>query len=133
MDTMENKPDNVKIVKREDKNSKKYIVVLKLVNAFLVNLGKDEIDDLTKFVNIDREDIIKEVNKQSLIDMEGELFPLFNKRNSGFYRKGDCIALNCLRGLVKELGYELFFVQNDIYNTINGQKFRKTCSYYSIK
>ena len=48
------------------KDSEKYKVALKLVNKILVNLGKDEITDLTDFKDIDREDIIKDVNKKAL-------------------------------------------------------------------
>ena len=115
-------------------DSDQYKIALKLVNLILVNIGNTEIEVLTDFVNVDREDIIKDVNKVSLIGMENELFPLFNKKDSGYYRKtGNAFVLNCLRGLMKEMGYELFFEQKDVHNQINDKRFRKTCSYYSIK
>lgn len=115
-----------------DKDSDKYKVALKFVNVILSNLGKDSIDDLTKFKDVDREDIIKDVNKTSLDDMESELFSHFNKKKCGYYRKTDAIVLNCLRGVMKEIGYELTYEQRDINGTINGKTFRKTCMFYSI-
>ena len=85
----------------EDKNSDKYKVSLKLVNKILVNIGKEEIDELTKFVDIDREDIIKDVNMTTLTEMEGEVFQYFDKMKCGYYRKTGSIVLNRLRGMMK--------------------------------
>ena len=85
--------------KREDKDSNKYKIALQLINKILVNIGKEEIDDLTKFVNIDRDDIIKEVNKTSLEEMDKEIFVLFNKKKCGYYRKTNTLVLNSLRGI----------------------------------
>ena len=116
-----------------DKDSDKYKVALKFVNKILTNLGKEEVDDLTKFVNIGRDDILKEANKQSYIEMENELFPQFNKHNCGYYRKVPTIVLNCLRGMMKEIGYGLTYSKKDIYVEINRQNFRKTGYFYSIK
>ena len=116
-----------------DKDSDKYKVILKLINKILINIGKDEIDDLTKFNNIDREDIIKDINKKILTDMESELFPLFNKKNSGYYRKiGNSYVLNCLRGLLKEMDYEFTYEQKERSETINGKSFRRKHFFYSI-
>lgn len=115
------------------RDSDKYKVILKLINKILTNIDKKEIDDLTKFMNIDREDIIKDINKQSLIDMESELFPLFNKKDSGYYRiTGNGFVLNCLRGLLKETGYELLYAQKERSEIINGRSFRRKHFFYSI-
>jgi len=115
------------------KDSNKYKVLLKFINKILVNINKPEIDDLTKFVNIDREDIIKDINKDSLVAMEDELFPLFDKKKSGYYRKTNSLVLNCLRGMVKDTGLELKKISKDITTTINGQNYRKTHMIYFIK
>lgn len=125
--------DQLKVPHKEDKNSEKYKIALKFINVTLVNIGKDEVDDLTKFIGIDRDDIIKEVNKNSLDEMDKEIFALFNKKKCGYYRKTNTLVLNCLRGMMKEIGYDFTYEQKDIYNTINNKQFRKTCLFYSIK
>ena len=86
-----------------DKNSDKYKVILKLVNKILINLDKKEITDLTGFIDIDREDIIKDENNKTLVEMEKEIFKFFDKRKTGYYRKSDTLILNCLRGFLKDL------------------------------
>ena len=124
--------NNSEIVKATS-NSDKYKIVLKLINQILVNIGKNEIDDLVKFVDIDREDIIKDINKESLIGMENELFPLFNKNKVGYYRKTDAMVLNCLRGMMKEIGFALIKIQKGKMITINGKSYEKTCMIYHIE
>ena len=61
-----------------DTSGEKYKVALKFINKILVNLEKEEIDELTDFKDIDREDIIKDVNKETLKEMEGEIFKHFS-------------------------------------------------------
>lgn len=117
-----------------DKNSSKYKVLLKYVNAILNNIeGKSQISDLTNFKDIDREDIIKEVNKKVLIDMEKDLFKYYNKTNSGFYRKSPNMPLNCLRCMCKELGLLLTFYKKDVYEKVNDKHYRRTKYFYRIK
>lgn len=118
---------------KHDKTSEKYQLLLKFVNKILCNINKDEIDDLTKFTNIDREDIIKDINKTVLDDMADELFQHFNKKKVGYYRKTDAIVLNCLRGLVKEIGYELVKSQKGKMVNIDGKSYERTCMIYSVK
>ena len=115
-----------------NKNTDKYKVALKFVNNILVNLEKDVIDDLTKFKDIDREDIIKDVNKKSLMDMEKELFAHFDKKKCGYYRKTDAIVLNCLRGIIKEAGFKLSFEQKDRHEVIGDKSYKRSHSLYYI-
>ena len=114
------------------KDSEKYKVLLKLVNKILNNIGKESVDDLIKFIDIDREDIIKDANTKSLNEMENEIFKHYNKKKSGYYRKTDAIVLNCLRGLVKEAGYNLIKKQKGINTQINGKSYERTHMIYSI-
>lgn len=116
-----------------DKNSDKYKVLLKFINKILVNAKSNEIDDLTKFINIDREEIIKEANINALKSMEKELFEHYNKSKCGFYKKTPAIVLNCLRGMVKELGYEFIYIRKDISQIVDGKSLRRTHTLYSIK
>ncbi|ARF09926.1 hypothetical protein Indivirus_5_49 [Indivirus ILV1] len=126
--------ENTKVVKNKvDKDDNKYKVALKLINKILVNIGKDEINDLTDFKDIDREDIIKDVNKEALTGMEKELFPLFNKDKVGYYRKTNAIVLNCLRGMMKEIGFSLVKVQKGKMIQINGKSYEKSCMIYHIE
>jgi hypothetical protein len=131
--TLEMDNNNINTNKKDERTTDKYKVALKLINKILTNIDKDNIDDLTKFVNIDREDIIKNINKESLISMESELFPLFNKKNSGYYRKTNSFVLNCLRGLMKEIGYGLYKSQKGVMETIEGKSYERTHMIYSIK
>ena len=114
------------------KDSDKYKVALKLVNKILINLGKDEIDDLTNFKDIDREDIIKDVNKQALDGLAKEIFKHYDKKKCGYYRKTDALVLNVLRGMMKDTGFKLSKKQEDKHKVIDGQNFRKTYMLYSI-
>ena len=123
------KKDTIKVTKEIDKTTDQYKMALKLVNAILKNLNKDQIDDLTDFKDIDREDIIKDDNKKLLKEMEGELFPLFNKVKCGYYRKSDNSVLNCLRGMCREIGLKMTYWERNIQK--NSQV--KTHTYYSIK
>lgn len=115
------------------KENDKYKVILKLINKILVNLEKPEIDDITQFVNIDREDVIKEKNCQVMTEMEPELFPLFNKDKCGYYRHTQYRILSILRCCLKDMGYELLFKKKELYFSIDGKNYRKSHVFYYIK
>jgi len=115
-----------------DKNSDKYKVILKLVNKILTNLGKKEIADLTGFIDIDREDIIKDENNKTLVEMEKEIFKFFDKGKTGYYRKSDTLILNCLRGLLKDLGYKFKNKKKEKSTYIDGKSYKRTHMIYSI-
>ena len=44
--------------------------------------------------------------------MQNEIFPLYNKIGCGFYRRTDGWVHNCLRGMLKEIGYTFSFKKN---------------------
>lgn len=109
-----------------DKTTIKYKLLLEYVNNILKNMGKEAIDDLTEFKEIDRLDIIKEKNKEMLDEMAPTLFKHFRKQN--YYRKTKSIVLNCMRGMCKEVGVQLINrKQNIVRNTI-----LKTHFFYTI-
>lgn len=122
---MESNKEDIYDIKRE--------LMLKLLNKILVNIGKEKIDDITEFIDIERDDIIKNKNIKSLNGMQDELFKVFNKKKSGFYRKSDNIVLNCLRGLSKELDYDFIRKCKEKSKYINGKSYRRKYVYYSIK
>ncbi|MCJ7637060.1 MAG: hypothetical protein MUO21_06175 [Nitrososphaeraceae archaeon] len=117
----------------EDINDIKKELMLKLLNKILVNIGKEKIKDIAEFIDIERDEIIKDKNVKSLNSMQDELFKLFNKKKSGFYRKTDNIVLNCLRGLLKELDYDFIRKCKEKSKYINGKSYRRKHVYYSIK
>jgi len=133
MEVTNNVPKNKVLKKKVSKDSDKYKVILKLVNKILINLEKPEIDDLTKFINIDREDIIKDINLKTLTEMEAELFPLFNKKKCGYTRKTDTMTLNCLRGFLKDMGFVFTRIKKEKSEYIGDRSFRRTHLFYSIK
>lgn len=113
----------------------KYKVALKFINMILANLGKPAITTLTEFTNIDREDIIKEVNKQSFDAMQGELFSYFDKVAMGWYRRNKVnnYILTFLRNMCDDLGLEFAYEQKDITRLIDEKSFRSTFMFYLIK
>ena len=112
-----------------DKTTPKYKLALQLVNKILINIAQSQIDDLTDFRDIDREDIIKDVNNEALKSMQTELFKVFDKQKCGFYRKGDCMVLNWLRGICKDLG--LAFVNRKVTKVVHSKIYSHYL--YSIK
>ena len=107
--------------------------MLKFVNKILENIKKEKIDELNKFINIDRDDIIKNINDVTLKTMANELFKHYDKYKCGYYKKTKAFTLNCLRGMVKELGYQFTYIRKDIGQIVDGKSLRRTHTLYSIK
>ena len=125
---------NKKIQKvKETPDSDKYKIALKLVNCILVNIGKNTINDLVDFKEIDREDIIKDINKESMYKMENEIFLLFDRTNVGYYRKTKYVTLNWLRGILKEIGYKLTKSNVERTEIINDKRYKVLYTFYQIK
>jgi hypothetical protein len=118
---------------RVGKDHPRYVTALKFINKILVNLGKEEVDDLTKFVDIDREDILKGVNKASYTEMYHELFPLFTRAKCGYEANPETMLISCLRGMMKQMGYAFVYRRRETPIRVNGKAYRKKCTFYSIK
>lgn len=118
-----------KVKKEVNTSSDQYRIALKFVNKILENIGKPIIINLRDFKNIDREDIIKDVNKKTLSEMEKYIFEHFDKKKCGYYRQTDNIVLNCLRGMMKTIGLELISLQK----TKTVKCMTSTHYYYSIQ
>jgi hypothetical protein len=112
-----------------DKTTAEYKVTLEFVNKILKNMKKDPIDDLTKFVDIDRLDIIKSQNLIVLENMKKTIAKAFDLKACGYYRKTESRVLNCLRGMIKTVGLKLVFSKRDI---TNDDGFRRTHCFYTI-
>lgn len=116
-------------------NNEKYKVALKIINKILANLGKDEIDDLKKFIDIDRDLIIKDINTKSFWNMEDEIFEQFDKAKCGWYRRKITrnYILTFLRYMCSDLSLKFTYEQVEKTTTINGTNYRKSYMMYSIK
>lgn len=118
-----------------DKTTIKYKLLLEYVNKILKNVDaekyKDDIDDLTDFKNIDRNQIVSEENTKIFEDMTEVFCEVFNKDKCGFYRNKNSPnkALNCLRGMVKEIGHEF---PRKKYNVSKDKYFRSAYCYSII-
>lgn len=106
--TLKNKKIEEVVIPKNNinKNTDKYKITLKFINKILVNIGKEEIDDLTKFVNIDRADVIKEINIKTFEEMEVELLKYFDKYKFGWYRRSTTkqYILTFIREMCDDLG-----------------------------
>ncbi len=112
-----------------DKTTEKYKILLKFINKILVNIDKDEINNLTQFVNVDRLDIIKPENKVILDEMAKELFIHFNKKKCSYYKKTNNIVTNCIRGMCKEAGLTLVRQKKSVYEKL----YTRAVYLYTIK
>lgn len=124
---------NILIKDNKDINAHK--ILLELINKILYNIGKNNIDNITNFINIDRDDIIKSINKESLFTMSHELFQYFDKSKCKWERRNTTknYTLTFLRSACNLLNYKLSYEKKDITTTINNIKYRKTHYFYSIK
>lgn len=125
------KKTSSKIIKETDP---KYKILLKFVNEINVNINKPVINKLTDFINIDREDIIKQENNVSFQKMENDIFEYFDKKVCGWYRRKTIkgYILTFLRSTCKDIGLEFKYNQKEICDIINNKSYRRTHLMYSI-
>lgn len=116
-----------------DKSDEKYKLALKFINNILVNAQKSEINDILEFKDINRQQIVTQQNLDILTNMESEIYKLFDKVKCGFYRKSDNYVINCLRGMIKQIGYKIILEQKDKTVNINGESYRKKYMIYHIE
>lgn len=94
--------------------SEKYKVTLNLLNGLLKNMNKEEIDDITQFKNIKREDLLKESCNQILNEHIDNIIQQFGKSKIRYNmrNKRNCYVLSVIKYLVSFCGYD--FVSNNI-------------------
>jgi len=115
-----------KIIPKVANDDPNYIAILHLLNIILTNIGRESITEITQFVNIDREDINK-ISLETIKDDTIFLFFIKNRTNT------KSVILNTLRNMIKNIGYDFSYIQKEVYEEINGKKYRKTHTFYSIK
>ena len=91
-----------------DKTDDKYKLVLEFLNALLVVIGKPQIDDITKFQNIKREDLLKQECTQVLNNYLDRLVKEFGKSTLLYSKrhKIDTYLLTIIKSIVLNWGYQ---------------------------
>ena len=94
--------------------SEKYKVTLNFLNGLLKNMNKEEINDITQFKNIKREDLLKESCNQILNEHINNIIQQFGKSKIRYNmrNKRNCYVLSVIKYLVSFCGYN--FVSNNI-------------------
>jgi hypothetical protein len=80
-------PDNDKLKLRLSKDHPKYVVTLNFINDLLKILGRDDIDDLTEFKNIKRDDLLKPECTKVLDNHLDSIVEHFGKTNILYSRR----------------------------------------------
>ncbi|ARF10446.1 hypothetical protein Hokovirus_1_325 [Hokovirus HKV1] len=135
---------DVKILEKEntqtinsDKEIKKHRrrILLVIVNKILQNVNKEQIDDVRKFINIEREDILNTKNNLILNEMEQEILLYFNNNKYMQLKnpKQKKILLNFLKNACMESGYNFSYSKQEDIIFVNEKKYRRTVFLYSIQ
>ena len=114
----------------EDKKN----ILLVFINKILININGSTITNLTDFVNIDKDDIIKDENKKLILEFEKDFFHIFDKKKFGWSRR-NCTKnyiLTFIRYACNEVNLDFKSEKKNKYMTINGIKYHKTCMIYNI-
>jgi hypothetical protein len=103
--------------------------VLGLLNKILENVGQDKIDTITKF-RIRRDDLIRQVNMDTLLAMEDEIFKHFTKHGVKWYfqKHVNTYILTFLKAVLGDIGFSI--KPRQATKTIDGK--RKSFLIYTI-
>lgn len=95
--------------KRLDKDDNKYKVVLQYINKLLKEIGKDEIDDICMFKNIDRRELVNIDGNKIVDDSLKDILNKFTKDEIGYYQKNSVkhYIINLLKHLLERIGYTI--------------------------
>lgn len=107
------------------------MLLLQMLNAVLTILGKSEINKITDFKKIRRNDLDTKQIAAIADELEDKFYDVgFSRYDCGYYRKEDVsiYIVSLIRGVCKRLGFKLISQKKDIKK---GNK-RTSESYYSI-
>lgn len=90
----------------------KYIATLNLANAILSAIGKDPIDDLVKFTNLYRMDLIKNVVRTAWDNMENIMFQYFGPLMKKSNKLSPNYVMMTLHLIMRDLGYDFNVIKN---------------------
>ncbi|AYV76509.1 MAG: hypothetical protein Terrestrivirus8_2 [Terrestrivirus sp.] len=93
----------------QEKLKQKYTTLLKLLNAILTNINKDPITDVLGFKNINRDDLVSDLNEKICESMMDEIMQHFNKSTLKYNQKSriKSYLLSVIRTMCDELYLEL--------------------------
>jgi len=108
------------------KSERKYKLLVKLLNSILTELNKPIIEDVLKFKNINRDDILKLDTNKIVNDHINEIVIEYGKSciNYSNRNKVNLYILSLIRRMCKTCGYKL----DAVYKTIN----KKVGDYYKL-
>lgn len=114
-------------------NLSKKTILLELINQIFKKNQLKEINDLSEFIDVDRDIIIKE--KEIFDNMSGKIFKFFDKKACAWYRRNNIknYILTFFRYATSDIGYVFELNDRDITKEIDGKKFRRTYMLYTIK
>ena len=115
--------------------SKQNKILLDFVNALLVQINKNQIDDLIQFIDINREDLVTQECNKIYQEHESKIFTVFSKQKCRWYKRKEIknYVLTLLRTMCSEVGLSFTYEQKDVSVEINNKYYRKTGTFYSIK
>ena len=130
--TEKTKCDIIKI----SKNEQKYIIILKFINAILTVLGKNNINDITGFKNIRRDELLKPECRAVLDQHLDNIVAVFGKTNILYDKrfKIKLYTLTVIKRTSKLCGYTLKSTQKQGYkrNKCDGQYVLIYWNVYSV-
>jgi len=103
------------------RKKKKEQLLLKLLNGVLVNLGKPEVDEITKFADVTREDLGNDSHMTTFKDIEQEIYYTFESITPRDFQYGVKVPiLTVIKKLTKDLGYKLISTKD--FKTVGTRK-----------
>lgn len=128
------KKNNVVATLNASKNDPKYITLLLFINTVLCNANLPVINDLTQFVNINRNIFVTDTNYNALITIKDNILKHFYKTEIKWIKHtiGNDYVLFFVRAACKSLGLKLLYKRKEVYTKINDKNYRTFCGFYSI-
>lgn len=118
-----------------DKNNEKYVVFLEFLNELLIALNKEKIDDILKFKNIDRDDLLKPECDIILQNNLIKLTRLFEKSKLRYWQRKKIknYIITIIKTIAKMCGYSFKSRQKQLLNKIDKNNFQtRYISSYNI-
>ena len=113
-------------------NISKHKMLLEIINQIFKKNNIKEINNLTDFIDVDRDIIVAE--KEMFEGMLEKVFQVFDKKKCGWERKKTVknYILTFFRCATNDLGYVFQLKEKDITEQIGTKKYRRTHMLYSI-
>ena len=136
----ENKvPSNVRIKKPKgeklDKSDKKYQLTLKFLNSLLKAVGKEEIDDITNFKEVKKDELLTDGCQKVLDKHINEICKIFGKSQI-YYRDRNSVEhyiISLIKYMVSIIGYQFEFKIKSENSTLENNTYKiKKILLYSI-